>query len=87
MTPDPSPGDKPTIVLVHGAFAESSSWNGVISLLLDDDYSVLAFANPLRGVKSDAGYLAAVHGSIGLVVAAEITGTEASDSNPAVVGG
>jgi pimeloyl-ACP methyl ester carboxylesterase len=51
---------KPTIVLVHGAFAESSSWNGVISLLLDDDYRVIAAANPLRGVKSDADYLASI---------------------------
>jgi pimeloyl-ACP methyl ester carboxylesterase len=60
MTPESSPGHKPTIVLVHGAFAESASWNGVISLLLDDDYSVIAFANPLRGVKSDSDYLASV---------------------------
>jgi pimeloyl-ACP methyl ester carboxylesterase len=51
---------KPTIVLVHGAFAESSSWNGVISLLLEDDYPVLAVANPLRGVKSDAEYVKSI---------------------------
>jgi pimeloyl-ACP methyl ester carboxylesterase len=52
--------DKPTVVLVHGAFAESSSWNGVIAALLDDGYPVLAVANPLRGVKSDADYLRSV---------------------------
>jgi pimeloyl-ACP methyl ester carboxylesterase len=52
--------DKPTVVLVHGAFAESSSWNGVIAPLLDDGYPVLAVANPLRGVKSDADYLRSV---------------------------
>src|SRR6516162_2889194 len=39
---------KPTIVLVHGAFADSSSWYGVITILERDGYSVLAAANPLR---------------------------------------
>jgi len=48
---------KPTIVLVHGAFAESSSWNGVIAALLADGYDVVALANPLRGVRHDADYL------------------------------
>lgn len=63
--------DKPTVVLVHGAFAESSSWNGVIAPLLDDGYPVLAVANPLRGVKSDSDYLrgvlAGIDGDIVLV--------------------
>jgi pimeloyl-ACP methyl ester carboxylesterase len=45
---------KPTIVLVHGAFAESSSWDGVIDPLLDEEYSVIAAANPLRGLAADA---------------------------------
>jgi pimeloyl-ACP methyl ester carboxylesterase len=45
---------KPTIVLVHGAFAESSSWNGVIERLDRDGYEVIAAANPLRSVASDA---------------------------------
>ncbi|MFJ5282838.1 alpha/beta fold hydrolase [Pseudomonas sp. NPDC088429] len=45
---------KPTIVLVHGAFAGSSSWNGVIKILEKDGYTVVAAANPLRSVKSDA---------------------------------
>ena len=49
---------KPTIVLVHGAFAESASWNGVISKLLAQGHPVVAVANPLRGVKKDAQYLA-----------------------------
>ena len=53
-----STSDRPTIVLVHGAFAESSSWNGVIDLLLADGFPVLAVANPLRGVKYDSDYLA-----------------------------
>ncbi|GIH25762.1 alpha/beta hydrolase [Acrocarpospora phusangensis] len=54
-----APG-RPTIVLVHGAFAESSSWNGVIAGLLADGYPVLALANPLRGVAGDADYLRGV---------------------------
>jgi pimeloyl-ACP methyl ester carboxylesterase len=45
---------KPTIILVHGAFAESASWDGVIDPLLDAGHPVIAAANPLRGVASDA---------------------------------
>lgn len=44
---------KPTIVLVHGAFAESASWDGVAAKLVKDGYPVVAVANPLRGVKYD----------------------------------
>jgi len=55
---------KPTIILVHGAFADSSSWNGVVAILEKDGYSVVAAANPLRGVKSDAGYVADILASI-----------------------
>ncbi|MTE13478.1 alpha/beta fold hydrolase [Nocardia aurantiaca] len=51
---------KPTIVLVHGAFADSSSWNGVIARLRAEGYSVLAAANPLRGLDADAAYVASV---------------------------
>lgn len=51
---------KPTIVLVHGAFADSSSWNGVIAILEKDGFPVVAVANPLRGVRSDARYVADV---------------------------
>jgi pimeloyl-ACP methyl ester carboxylesterase len=43
-----------TIVLVHGAFAESSSWDGVIDPLTADGHNVIAAANPLRGLASDA---------------------------------
>lgn len=49
--------DKPTVILVHGAFAESSSWNGVASRLMDQGYPVIAAANPLRGVAHDAKYV------------------------------
>ncbi|MGR3866990.1 alpha/beta fold hydrolase [Streptomyces graminifolii] len=48
---------QPTVVLVHGAFAESSSWNNLIALLSDADYPVIAAANPLRGVAHDAAYV------------------------------
>jgi pimeloyl-ACP methyl ester carboxylesterase len=55
---DTPASEKPTIVLVHGAFAESSSWSEVIDRLLDDGFATLAVANPLRGVEHDSGYLA-----------------------------
>jgi pimeloyl-ACP methyl ester carboxylesterase len=48
---------KPTVVLVHGAFADSSSWNAVVKRLRREGYPVVAVANPLRGLSSDAGYL------------------------------
>lgn len=50
---------KPTIVLVHGAWADSSSWDGVRQELQRDGYKVLVPPNPLRGVSSDAAYLSA----------------------------
>ena len=51
---------KPTVVLVHGAFADASSWRSVFEQLESDEYDVLAAAIPLRGVASDASYLRAV---------------------------
>ncbi|MEW2489902.1 alpha/beta hydrolase [Streptomyces sp. NPDC048411] len=51
---------KPTIVLEHGAFADGSSWNGVIAHLRADGYPVVAAANPLRGPASDAAALRTV---------------------------
>jgi pimeloyl-ACP methyl ester carboxylesterase len=45
---------QPTIVLVHGAFAESASWDRVIHHLLEADQRVIAAANPLRGLATDA---------------------------------
>ncbi|MDX8450040.1 alpha/beta fold hydrolase [Mesorhizobium captivum] len=56
--------NKPTIVLVHGAFAESSSWNGVIAKLEKHGYRTIAAANPLRGVASDAAAVSSIIGSI-----------------------
>ena len=55
---------KPTIVLVHGAFAESSGWDAVIARLTKDGYVAIAAANPLRGVASDAASVASVVHSV-----------------------
>src|SRR3954453_7143852 len=62
---------RPTIVLVHGAFAESSSWDGVIDLLEARGERVVAAANPLRGLATDAaavrGLVRAIEGPVVLV--------------------
>jgi len=57
-------GTKPTVVLIHGAFADASSWNGVIERLESRGYPVIAPANPLRGLYSDSTYIASVLESI-----------------------
>jgi pimeloyl-ACP methyl ester carboxylesterase len=51
---------KPTVVLVHGAFADSTSWSSEIAFLQAKGYPVVAVANPLRGVASDSAYLLSV---------------------------
>src|SRR6476661_11115591 len=51
---------KTTVVLVHGAFADASSWNGVIERLRAKGVPVTAPANPLRGIAHDSAYIAAV---------------------------
>jgi pimeloyl-ACP methyl ester carboxylesterase len=56
--------DKPTVVLVHGAFADSSSWSGVIKILEGEGYPVVAAANPLRGLGADAQYVQSVLRSV-----------------------
>lgn len=53
-----SENSKPTIVLVHGAWADASSWNAVIAPLQAEGYTVLAPPNELRGLTSDAAYIA-----------------------------
>ncbi|WP_329436971.1 alpha/beta hydrolase [Streptomyces sp. NBC_01280] len=55
---------KPSIVLVHGAFADASSWNGVVERLEHRGYTVIAPANPLRGLYNDSTYIASVLDSI-----------------------
>jgi pimeloyl-ACP methyl ester carboxylesterase len=61
----------PTIVLVHGAFAESASWNGVIDPLQAAGHRVVCAANPLRGLSSDAAsvsdLVSSIEGSVLLV--------------------
>ncbi|WP_410791149.1 alpha/beta fold hydrolase [Kribbella sp. C-35] len=57
LTPAVSAGAhtaKPTIVLVHGAWADASSWQRVITRLRDDGYTVRAIPNPLRSLPGDA---------------------------------
>jgi pimeloyl-ACP methyl ester carboxylesterase len=56
-TSKPDNGPKPTVVLVHGAWADSSSWNPVIERLRRDGYPVRAIADPLQGLTSDTAYV------------------------------
>lgn len=56
-TGKPGGPSKPTVVLVHGAWADSSSWNPVIERLSRDGYPVRAIANPLQGLTSDTAYV------------------------------
>lgn len=51
---------EPTIALVHGAFADASSWSGVVERLLAQGHHVIAPANPLRGLALDSAYTASV---------------------------
>ncbi|MFC6085827.1 alpha/beta fold hydrolase [Sphaerisporangium aureirubrum] len=55
---------KPTVVLVHGAFADASSWNKVAALLQTAGYPVIAPANPLRDLTGDAAYLSSIVATI-----------------------
>jgi pimeloyl-ACP methyl ester carboxylesterase len=64
MSMNPQDGSQPTVVLVHGAFAESASWNGVIRRLQDQGYTAIAAANPLRSLSGDAQFLASILESI-----------------------
>ncbi|MGW5663116.1 alpha/beta fold hydrolase [Streptomyces sp. NPDC003758] len=57
--PHPHEG-RPTIVLIHGAFADASSWNAVVERLQRRGHHVLAPAVPLRGLTSDAAYIGSV---------------------------
>src|SRR5246127_2141562 len=49
---------KPSVVLIHGAWADGSSWSRVVSLLQDRGYTVYVPPNPLRGLTSDSAYIA-----------------------------
>jgi pimeloyl-ACP methyl ester carboxylesterase len=61
---EPTTTETATVVLVHGAFADASSWSGVIERLQTKGITVTAPANPLRGIAADSAYLAAVLGQI-----------------------
>ena len=60
MSQDNSTAALPIVVLVHGAFADASSWTGVIQRLQARGVQVTAPANPLRGISHDSAYLASV---------------------------
>ncbi|MEV7234786.1 alpha/beta hydrolase [Streptomyces sp. NPDC051020] len=78
VTSHNSPGAKPTIVLVHGGYADSSCWNGVIQELQSKGYTTIAGANPLRGIPTDAPYIASLLDSISgpiVLVARSMGGT------------
>ncbi|RBY87764.1 alpha/beta fold hydrolase [Blastococcus sp. TF02A-30] len=88
-TSEPRTG-KPTVVLVHGAFADSSSWNGVIAQLRRDGYPVIGVANPLRSLHGDAEFLRDVLDGVDgpIVLAGHSYGgsvmSEAADGHPRV---
>jgi pimeloyl-ACP methyl ester carboxylesterase len=90
MSTTPQDGSQPTVVLVHGAFAESASWNDVIAALQRRGYSVIAVANPLRGLQEDAAYLRSILDSLSgpVVLAGHSYGgsvmSEAADGVPSV---
>ena len=60
----PEPKVKPTIVLVHGGYADSSCWNATIQELQHKGYTTIAGSNPLRGIPTDAPYIASLLDSI-----------------------
>ena len=62
MSTNPQDGSRPTIVLVHGAFADSSSWNDVVARLQEEGLQVTAASNPLRGISHDSAYIASFLG-------------------------
>ncbi|WP_214401044.1 alpha/beta fold hydrolase [Pseudonocardia lacus] len=84
-----TPG-KQTIVLVHGAYADSSSWNGSITALREAGHPVIAAANPLRSIEGDAAYVRSLLDSIDgpIVVAGHSYGgvvmSHAADGHPDV---
>src|SRR4029077_13756393 len=49
----PAAPSKPTVVLVHGAFADGSGWSKVIAILQRDGYNVIAVQNPLTSLAND----------------------------------
>lgn len=82
--------ENPVVVLVHGAFAESASWNGVVERLRARSIETVAVANPLRSLEGDAQYVRDVIAGIGkpVVLVAHSYGgmvvTQAAAGNDAV---
>jgi len=58
------PNAKPTIVLVHGGYADSSCWNDTLQILQDKGYTTICGSNPLRGIPTDAPYIGSLLDSI-----------------------
>jgi pimeloyl-ACP methyl ester carboxylesterase len=82
--------EQPVVVLVHGEFAESATWTGVIRRLAERGLPTVAFANPLRGVAEDAAKLSALIATldrpvilVGHCYGGMVT-TAAATTNPAV---
>ena len=74
---------RPTIVLVHGGYADSSCWNATIAELQDDGYTTICGSNPLRGIPTDAPYIASLLDSIDgpvVLVAHSMGGTVATNA-------
>jgi pimeloyl-ACP methyl ester carboxylesterase len=86
----PAGGVRPTIVLVHGDWADASSWTSVLQRLTDRGYTVVAPPNPLRGPAEDASYLTSYLNTISgpIVLVAHSYGgfviTNAATGNPNV---
>jgi pimeloyl-ACP methyl ester carboxylesterase len=83
-------GPKPTVVIVHGAWADASGFSDVITSLQHQGYTVIAPANPLRGLASDSAYISSVLNTLSgpLVVVGHSYGgaviTNAATGNPNV---
>src|SRR3954471_12189562 len=85
---DSTQGATPTVVLVHGAFADSSGWNGVVERLQRADVPVQAVSNPLRGIAADTAYVASALAQIpGPVLAVGHSYGGAVLTNAAAAGG
>ncbi|NBM21119.1 alpha/beta fold hydrolase [Streptomyces sp. GC420] len=58
--PEGGAGAKPTVVMVHGAFADALSWASVVERLQSDGFPVVSASNPLRGLANDSAYIASL---------------------------
>ena len=83
----PASGPKPSIVLIHGAWADGSSWSRVIDILQQQGYTVYAPANPLRGLLSDSAYIASFLQSISgpIILVGHSTEEQSSPMPPLVI--